>query len=36
MDIKEKLKFLLKETVCDLAKKDFIKIKSKLSEESRI
>ncbi|MFF3025389.1 hypothetical protein ACFVRR_22560 [Gottfriedia sp. NPDC057948] len=36
MDIKEKLKFLLKETVCDLVKKDFIKIKFKLSKELTI
>ncbi|PGZ92245.1 hypothetical protein [Bacillus sp. AFS029533] len=36
MIIKEKLKFILKETICELVKKDFIKINSKLSEELTI
>ncbi|MEH7451135.1 MULTISPECIES: DUF7668 domain-containing protein [Bacillaceae] len=36
MDIKEKLMILLKETVCDLVKKETIKIKSKLSVDITI
>ncbi|MFF2879282.1 hypothetical protein ACFVR2_23610 [Gottfriedia sp. NPDC057991] len=36
MNLKEKLKLLLKETVFDLVNKDFVKISSKLIEELTI